>query len=373
VVIFGMVAFAVDIGWVTVAQSELQNAADSAALAGANPLMNGYVQYTLASSSDAKATVLSNAKASAQANAIKYAGYNAAGGVSSLTLNSGDIEFGFTDASNNYTAYANSNSPFPNTIKVVMRRDSNANQPLPLFFGPVLGTPSTTLKATASATIYAGTLNSIAQSNINSGLLPVTYDVNHWANFVATGQSPDGTTMTDANGVPELQIYPSTKFPGNFGQLSLNDSHVGNSTEVGWVNNGVPSSDIQDLATNNLIPLSNHNPSQFNWQGDTGMKASLIMAINAEVGNTYLIPLYTPVNSSQANYQAASGNGANAFYSIVQFVGVQIMPSPSNNGEVVVQPAAVVDPNAIFAAGTVAPAGTSASLVTTFATPKLSR
>jgi hypothetical protein len=372
VVIFGMVAFAVDIGWIAVSQSELQNCADSAAFSGVNPLMNGYVQYSLATTNGAKATILANSLASAKANAVQYAAYNAAGGTKSLVLNNSDIEFGFMDAANNYTPLANY-AGFPNTIKVVMRRDGQANQPLSLFFGAVLGNQTTNLNATASATIYAGNINSLAQSTINSGMLPVTYDVNHWNNFLKTGQSPDGSTLTDANGIPEIQVYPSTKFSGNFGQLSLNDSHAGASTERGWVDNGISSSDIKALVNNNLIPLSQHNPKNWDWTGDTGLKASLIMDINNYVGQTFILPLFNPVDSSAQNYQAAQGNGANAAYQIVQFVAIQIMPSPSNNKEVIVQPAALVDPNAIFDQSTVAPAGTSSQLITTFTAPKLTR
>jgi Flp pilus assembly protein TadG len=371
-IIFGMVAFAVDIGWIAVAQSELQNAADAAAFAGANPLMNGYVQYNLATTNSAKNTILTNTLASAQAKAIEYASYNAAGGVSSLVLASGDIEFGFMDASNNYTPQPTFTG-FPNTIKVVMRRDGQANKSLPLFFGPVLGNNTTNLKTTASATIFTGTIDSFAQSKINSGMLPVTYDVNHWNNFLQTGQGPDGSALTDANGLPELPVYPSLKFPGNFGQLSLNDSNVGASTEQGWVDNGMSSADIKALTSNSLIPLSSHNPIGWDWQGATGFKASLVSTINSHTSQSYLMPLFTPANASQANYAAGQGQGSNYFYNIVQFVGVQIMPSPSNNGQVIVQPAAVIDPNAIFNQSTVVPAGNTSQLVTTFTAPKLTR
>jgi Flp pilus assembly protein TadG len=372
VLIFGMVAFAVDIGWIAVAQSELQNAADAAAFAGANPLMNGYVQYNLATTNAAKNTILTGTLASAQAKAIEYASYNAAGGASSLVLKSGDIEFGFIDANNNYTPQPTFTG-FPNTIKVVMRRDGQANKSLPLFFGPVLGNNTTNLNATASATIFTGTIDSFAQSNINSGMLPVTYDVNHWNSFLKTGQSPDGSTMTDANGLPEIQVYPSLKFPGNFGQLSLNDSHVGASTEKAWVDNGIASSDIKALTDNKLIPLSSHNPNNWDWQGDTGFKASLVSDINGHTGQTYILPLFAPANASQANYAAGQGQGSNYFYNIVQFVGIQIMPSGDNNGQVIVQPAAVLDPNAIFNQSTVVPAGNAGQLVTTFTAPKLTR
>ena len=107
----------------------------------------------------------------------------------------------------------------PNTIKVVLRRDSNANQPLPLFFGPILGSKTANLNATASATIYTGTINSLTQTTVNSGMLPLTYDVNHWNNFLKTGISPDGTTMTDAsnpdhnkkNRRVEVKVFPLEK------------------------------------------------------------------------------------------------------------------------------------------------------------------
>ena len=47
VVLLGMVAFAVDVGWMGIAQAELQNAADAAALAGAGQLMDPCVQFSL--------------------------------------------------------------------------------------------------------------------------------------------------------------------------------------------------------------------------------------------------------------------------------------------------------------------------------------
>ena len=45
----------------------------------------------------------------------------------------------------------------------------------------------------------------------------MTYDVNAWNNFLATGQNPDGNTTLDANGNPEITVFPSVKDTGNFG------------------------------------------------------------------------------------------------------------------------------------------------------------
>jgi Flp pilus assembly protein TadG len=363
----GMVAFAVDMGWIVLSQTNLQNAADAAALAGVQPLMNGYVQYSIAQTSAAQTAALASAQASAKALAKQYAGYNSAGTIKSLTLNDSDIQFGYTDAKNNYsTKYTG----FPNTIKVTLRLDNSANGSLSLFFAPVLGSSSTSLNASAAATIYTGQVNSLTPSS-GLGLLPVTYDVNHWNNFVKTGLSPDGTTFTDTNGIPELQVYPSLKTPGTFGQLSLNDSHVGASTEIGWVNSGPAASDIQALIDNNLIPLSGHDPTKWDWLGNTGMKTSLISAINSQAGNTYLLPLFTPVSTSP--YQPNIGVGSHTSYNIVQFVGITIMPQPSGASGVWIEPAAMLNTNFVFTPGSITPAGTAATFTDTFTTPKLSQ
>jgi Flp pilus assembly protein TadG len=371
--LIAMVAFTVDVAWIVAARSELQTAADAAALAGADPLMDGYVQYQLAvaggQTSAQLSTILTNAENSAIAKAQLYAGYNNSGNVNGLTLNTSDIQFGFTDASGNYTSPY---SGFPNTIKVTMRRDSSANGALSLFFAPVLGTTSANLQAAAGATIYGGTANNLSVSTQNVGMLPVTYDVNAWNNFLKTGQAPDGSTSLAANGAPQLQVYPSVKDTGNFGQLSLDDSHAGDSTEVGWVNNGMSASDVSALQNANLIPLSAHSPTAWDWVGDTGFKASLVMDINNYTNKVFLIPLFTPYNSSDSSYSAGTGNGSHYYYNIVQFVGVRIMPVSDTNRQVVVQPAANVDPTIVFSGATV-PAGTTSSTMTTFTYPKLTR
>jgi Flp pilus assembly protein TadG len=370
VFLVGMVAFAVDTGWIVVVRTELQAAADAAALAGADPLMDAYVQYQMASSSN-QPTILSNAMSSAKTKAKNFASYNGAGGVSSLTLLDSDIEFGYTDGSGNYTAY-NSKAPvFPNTIRVTMRRDSSANGTLSLFFASVIGNSSTNVTAKAAATVMGGSIDNFTNTGLNVGMLPVTYDVNSWNNFIKTGLWPDGTSQTDSNGVPILQVYPSVKDSGNFGQLTLDDSHAGDSTERGWVDNGMAPSDFAALQAANLIPLSAHNANSWDWLGDTGFKASLVMDINSYVGKSFLLPLFTPYNADSNNYQAGTGNGSHYNYNIVQFVGVKIVDGGGNR-QILIQPAAVSDPSAVFS-GNPAPAGSTGTVMTTFTYARLSQ
>jgi Flp pilus assembly protein TadG len=373
--LLAMVAFAVDIAWIVTTRTQLQNAADSAALAGAEPLMQGYVLYYLPGQTQ-QSTILSNTLTSARTAARNYASYNSAGGVSSLTLNDNDIEFGYTDSSNNYTPMSSSTTFFPNTIKVLLRRDSTANGSLKLFFGPVLGTNTTDVKATAAATIYTGTVDSFTNPmNQNVFVLPMTYDVNHWNSFLQTGQGPDGTTDNGANGAPQLQVYPSIKFVGDFGLLSLDQSNDGASAISSWINNGVSSSDLQNEYNAGLLPLSSHPPLTWDWKGDSGLRTSDIQTLQGEIGNTYLLPLFNPVNNGSIDptlYAAGVRQGTNYLYDIVQFVAITI--TYVDNFGVHVQPSAMVVPNGIFTNVTPAATPTATSpLITTFTAPKLSQ
>jgi hypothetical protein len=374
VFLLGMVAFAVDLSWMALSESELQNAADSAALAGANKLGDNFVLFSLPNQSAGnKTTLISGAITSAKTSAKAFAALNSAGGVSNLTLLDSDIDVGFTDSNGNYTSNSVNASLYPNTIKVTMRRDSSANTPLGLFFAPVLGISSANLIAPATATIYGGSIDTFKVGTINSGVLPLTFDVNAWNNFVKTGQDADGNTNTDNNGNPEIQVYPSIKAPGNFGYLSLNDSHAGASTLNTWIQNGMTPPDVKALDSSNLLPLSSHPANTWDWVGDTGFKSSDVMSINKLVGNTYVLPLFTPKDSSSSNYAAGVGQGSSYSYDIVQFVGIKIVQSPDNNRQVWIQPAPITDPNMVLDPTTVVPIGASSSFITTIAPARLTK
>jgi Flp pilus assembly protein TadG len=377
----GMVAFAVDIAWIVQSRSDLQNAADSAALAGVEQLTNGYVQYALPGQTQ-QSTILTNSESIAKTYAKNFASYNTAGGVPSLTLNDSDIEFGFTDGQGTYTP-APTYSSFPNTVKVTMRLDSSANGALKLFFSPVFGMSSTNVKAVAAATLYTGNMTNFSTSSpTNAPMLPMTIDVNAWNTFIATGVSSDGTIHNGSNGAPQMQVYPSpTNSPGNFGMLSLDDSSNSASAIAGWIANGLSSSGIATLQSDGLLPVS-LSSTTWGWKGEPGFKASDLNDLT--VGTSFLLPLFKPVVATPgSSYQAtdnsvgpatpgSSGNGSNAYYNIVEFVGVTITRVDKSSAAYV-QPNSMMTPSAVFDSTTVVPAGTTTSLTTTFTTPKLSQ
>src|SRR6266404_7484624 len=129
--LLGMLAFSVDVGYIVLVQTDLQNAADASALAGAERMQTLFVQYNTPGLTTAqKTTVLLQATTNVAPNsstgapgspmytAKQFSNYNKAGGVNISVPNS-DVTFGMTDASGTFSS---SYLAFPNTIVVTTRR-----------------------------------------------------------------------------------------------------------------------------------------------------------------------------------------------------------------------------------------------------------
>src|SRR5947208_13128922 len=80
--LLGMLAFSVDVGYMIVVRTELQNAADAAALAGAQQLMDPYVVYFTPGNDSVKVATLNNAVTSARETAEAVSALNKAGKIS---------------------------------------------------------------------------------------------------------------------------------------------------------------------------------------------------------------------------------------------------------------------------------------------------
>jgi Flp pilus assembly protein TadG len=123
VFMLGMIAFAVDVGYIAAAKAEIQRSTDSAAYAGAGELINGTTAATQAAQQ-----------------------YLTANKVAGTTLNTANavFEFGFWDVVSRTFTVTNNN---PNAIRVTA---TAAQQPL--FFGNALGNSSYTIMSQSVAT-----------------------------------------------------------------------------------------------------------------------------------------------------------------------------------------------------------------------------
>jgi Flp pilus assembly protein TadG len=296
VFLVGMVAFAIDVGRITMVNAELQSAADAAALAGADQLRDGYVQYNSCSGMVQAGTV-TTCEGNARVKAELYASYNRNFDNATLTLPDSGVTFGYTDNNNNYypladgATYTNSlGAQFPNTCQVIMNRQSGENGVLPLMFGGIFGQASANVQVRARAVIIAAQVKVVPPPY---GFFPIAMDYNTWNKYIATLDASntdqtyitnnklhaamsnelglgaasivsqynqyDISTQNNSAGFPMLQAYPNPSgAPGNFGWLDLNNQNYSNQNVnsaddiKNWINKGIgsyldPTSDAYSL------------------------------------------------------------------------------------------------------------------------------
>jgi len=128
VTMLGMIAFAVDVGYLSLVRTQLQAAADATALAAAS------------------STSLSRAEMEAVAQ--RYASANVAGG-RSIQLSNSDVEYGTWDTdTRTFVASAQAG----NAVRVTVRNDASTGGETALFFGRIFGLASVAQQASAVAT-----------------------------------------------------------------------------------------------------------------------------------------------------------------------------------------------------------------------------
>ncbi len=376
----GMLAFAIDMGYVVAVRAELQNAVDSGSLAPAQRLQEPFVQFTSPQANNGTAnqmaiystvTTDTAAPTSPIPTALKYSSANRAGGVS-VTAPTSDVSFSFY--AGGATPFLDASYPanFPNSVNMVARRDGTANGSLGLFFSPIFGMSSINLSAKATATIYGGDVTSLQViPGVNAHILPVAYDVNFWIAYAKTGKSPDGNTYLGPNGQPQLKVYPDFKdAPGAFGLLDVGVPSNNAPAFRSWINNGQTPNDISYLLTNNLLPVTLIAPKQ--WKCGPGLKSTLLTNFQEVEGVPNLLPLFKPVvpynPASPGTYQAATGTGQNTTFAIVGFVGVNVSQADGSgnaNMTISVQPMATLDPTALISN----PMPSTGTNLTQFGTP----
>lgn len=150
VIVFAFTVFTVDVGYITLSRSQLQNAVDAGALAAVQELNHD---------GDQSQVVEKAMEAAQEVCAIHRAGDHAS---VSLDGNLGDVEFGrriYDPTSGEYSYLWGSEAVPYNVVRVTARRSKIVNQQgaaednqLPLFFGPLFGAAGATIQAEAIAT-----------------------------------------------------------------------------------------------------------------------------------------------------------------------------------------------------------------------------
>lgn len=143
----GMAGAAVDLGMIYTARSQLQNAADAAALAAADTIITYDGTFIAQVDYDG-----------AWATAQQIAGANQAIGVNLALLESDFVVGKWDPDTGTWVSTGASDNPADiNAVQVTVRRDELANSPVGTFFAGIVGVDQVGLQATARAYIgYAG-------------------------------------------------------------------------------------------------------------------------------------------------------------------------------------------------------------------------
>ena len=349
--ILAITALVVDLGYILVIRSQMQTAADAAALSAGMELSDGLGPGAIQTQSVTVTKAQSAGQSVASSNRMLDRS-------TAFLSPSRDLTFGHRYYNNGLGKwdYQWGTAPF-DTVKATIRRDqapANANAPTPadgslkLFFAQALGNKTASYHSDAIATLKpAGGFRIIAGSNFTAEILPITLDQGSW-NSLMNGVGTDqyaydpvtGAVTTGADGIKEVSIYPNGSAnlpPGNRGTVdfgSANNSTADLSRQIRYGLNAYdlsffPNSEIK--FTNGILIVN----------GDTGISAAIKDDLDAIKGKPRAMPLFT----------AVSGPGNNAMYTLVKFVGVRIMfvrlTGSASTKTVIVQPATLVSKTAI--------------------------
>src|SRR3954447_2609969 len=317
VVLVGMVAFSVDVGYVLKAKEELQRLADASALATCweygKQLGKGASQTT--------------ATTAARTTAAQYAALNrVTGNAMSLSSNSsndpnGDVVFGYiSDFKNSQSAFQTNSANGYNAVKVRLRKNSAINGEVPYFFARVFGLTGQSLQEEA----IAGLIRDIKgfqtpKDNSNLGILPYALDLQTWNSLIANSGSDNyrwnATTKqveAGSDGLVEVNLYPQgTGSAGNRGTVDIGSSNNSTADIARQILNGISPSDMAAMGGKLEFDAS----GKLNLNGDTGISAGVKNELASIKGQPRVIPIFSTV----------SGNGNNANYTIVKWQGVRVM------------------------------------------------
>jgi Flp pilus assembly protein TadG len=342
VMILGMVAFAVDIGYILANKQELQRTADAAAMAAC-------WEYSKKLSQGGTPT---EAMVVGRTTAATYASSNPVGGVNPLidqnssNSTAGDLVFGQVDLYDSDATLVTTTPSLYNGVRLKVRRDSTLNGEAPFFFARIFGITSQGLGAEATA----GYLRNIGgvqipQNGGNLGVLPYSLDWNTWAALLA-GNATDQwrwnaatqTITAGSDGVKEVNLFPQdTGSSGNRGTVDIGGSNNSTADIARQIVFGISAADLEHH--DGKLEFDENGKLELN--GDTGISAGVKDELASIKGQPRLIPIFSKV----------VGPGNNAQYTIIHWAGIRIMDvkltGAMSQKRVIIQPCPMVIPGAL--------------------------
>ena len=326
--LFVVLAVVADLAYINSARTEIHRSADAAALAAAWEL------------AESKFTDGGNETENINAIAANYSRSNSVGGIAPKLASTEDaVQFG---------TFAGTDGPFiptahldnANAVRVKVELDGVTQPKVPLFFGGLTGTTSQKLwtYSIASFDHHISGFHSPWNSSQNISILPIALDEETWLK-VESNQTVDnytfenGVVQSGSDGFFECSLYPvGSGSPGNRGTVDIGSSNNSTKDLRRQIIEGISKSDFEALGK----PLEFNDNGIIELNGDTGISAGIKSDLEAIIGQTRIIPIFSRL----------SGNGNNAQYSIVRWEGVRILSvqltGPAKHKHLTIQSAPIV-------------------------------
>jgi Flp pilus assembly protein TadG len=170
----GFTALAIDIGYGYLTKNQLQDTGDAAALAGSGLLGNQYdvckaAGTPLDSCTVDAAAIIATAQDVAKQSTV--ADQNAS--ATNFSIASGEVMIGRWDPTQTPDHFSTTDPRIPNAVRVITRRDNNANGPITTFFARIFGIDTMNVSTIATAALTG-------QSTAGPGGLPLPVGISCW-------------------------------------------------------------------------------------------------------------------------------------------------------------------------------------------------
>lgn len=338
VMLLGMLAFSVDLGYILSAKEELQRTADAAAIAACWELGQNFSDLE----DGAEASLQSRLTAASYSTQNSVTNQNVTLDQNLSNNTDGDCVVAYiSDFYNSASALDTSNPDNYNVVRVRVRKNSNLNGEVPYFFARIFGMNGQPLEAVALAGIVrdvAGFQTPADGSNLD--LLPFALDYDTWYNLVEFNVGEDDWTWDETDGViaggdgiREVNLYPQgTGSPGNRGTVDIGSSNNSSADIARQIVYGVSANDLAILGGS----VKFDGAGKLILNGDTGISAGFKDELASIKGLPRCIPVFSEVN----------GPGNTAQYTIVRWFGIRIMDvkltGPMSKKHVTIQAAPIV-------------------------------
>ena len=317
VMLLGMLAFSVDLGYILSVREELQRTADAAAIAACWELGQNFSDRE----DGAEASLQSRLTAASYSTQNSVSNQNVTLDQNLSNNTAGDCVVAYiSDFYNSSSALDTSNPNNYNVVRVRVRKNSNLNGEVPYFFARIFGMNGQSLQAEALAGIVrdvAGFQTPADGSNLD--LLPFALDYGTWYDLVYNNTGADDWTWDEnlgcipgGDGIREVNLYPQgTGSPGNCGTVDFGSSNNSEADIAQQILNGVTAADL--AVHGGSVQFDGVGELKLN--GDTGISAGFMDELASIEGQPRCIAVFSEVN----------GSGNTAEYTITRWFGIRIM------------------------------------------------